>query len=389
MKKFYKSIFFFLPLLATLSFQSCAKNEEEVTAKTYHVTDISATSGTIRGTVTVSEGTSLVDAGICFSTSATYPKITNSRFIHASGDLKDFEVTLTGLSSDSLYRFRTYASTSDSTYYGTSYVFKPAAIDLDLVYVEGGTFMMGSSESTATDKEKPAHSVTLDSYYIGRYEVTNSQFAEFLNSRRVASSGSALTSGGSTAKYIATGNPKSLYYDSGTSTWLIPSGYENKPVILVTWYGAHEFCLWAGGKLPSEAEWEFAARGGNQSQGYDYSGGNVADEVAWYRANAVDGEMSEIPTQVVGKKKANELGIYDMTGNVWEWCSDWYTSYISKAQTNPSGPSDYDAEESDLTNKARRGGGWADIDLSNLRTNYRFSNPPTANGGSIGFRFAK
>lgn len=387
MKKSYKLTVLLLPLIAGMGLLSCNNNDVEVTAITYQSIDVTSNSGTMRGTVSVS-GTSIKDAGICFSASVTYPKLANSRHVPATGNLKDFNVTLTGLSKDSTYKYRTYVITTDSTYYGTTYSFTPAEIDMELVHVDGGTFKMGASDEKNADKcEIPAHTVTLDSYDIGKYEVTNAQFAAFLNSRHIPSGGSGVTASGSSAKFLVTGTLKSLYYNSTDSKWIVPSGYESKPVIKVTWYGANEFCVWAGGKLPTEAEWEFAARGGNKSHSYIYSGSNQPSDVGWYSKNSIINE--EIPTHAGGEKNANELGIYDMSGNVWEWCSDWYTDYLSGSVSNPVGPSDKEAKEAGITSKVRRGGGWADTDSTKLRVTYRASNSPTDNGGSMGFRFAK
>jgi formylglycine-generating enzyme required for sulfatase activity len=393
MKKIERLAFSLLALTTVFCLQSC-KDDIEVTTKTYQVTDVTTTSASIRGTITITSGDpEFIDAGICYSTTVTYPKITTSRYIHATGDLTDFVVTLTGLSTDSIYRFRAYASTSDTTYYGTTYSFKPAHVYIEKILVNGGTFTMGATEEQsgyATDSEKPAHSVTLDSYYIGKYEVTNKQFAIFLNSRQVSSAGSSMTTNGSSYKLIYT-SPKGLYYDTDSSAWLIPAGYENLAVVNVTWYGANEFCLWAGGRLLTEAEWEFAARGGKNSKGYIYSGGNDVSEVGWYEPDLYNRDDLNYYTQPGGGKKANELGIFDMSGNVWEWCSDWYDSYASAAQTNPTGPTDDEAEadDSEIIYKVRRGGGWADPNATSLRVSNRAYNMPAANGGSIGFRYGE
>lgn len=389
------SLFFALfALVFGLGFQSCEKVDTEVTVKTYHVTDVSTTSAKIKGTAVVTAGdATFTDAGICISSKVSYPKITNSRVISATGDLSEFVVNITNLSADSVYKFRVFASTSDTTYYGITYSFKPASINIETVAVPGGTFTMGAtSEQTnfAADIEKPAHSVTLSSFNIGKYEVTNSQFAAFLNSRQISSGSASITSSGVSYKFLYT-SPKGLYYDNTSSSWKYPEGYANRPVVNVTWHGASEFCQWAGGKLPSESEWEFAARGGKNSAGYIYSGGNDANLVGWFKTAFIENEALEYYAQTVGGKIANELGIFDMSGNVWEWCSDWYAAYPAAAQTNPTGPSDEVAlaTDSEVVNKVRRGGGWADPDATSLRVSKRASNLPSANAGSIGFRFAK
>ena len=125
-------------------------------------------------------------------------------------------------------------------------------------------------------------------------------------------------------------------------------------------------------RLPTEAEWEFACRGGNNSRGYKYSGSNYIDNVAWYWGNS-DEEAHPVAT-----KSPNELGIYDMTGNVWEWCADWYGDYSSGAQTNPKGP--YDGSR-----RVRRGGGWYVI-ARNCRSSDRYSDDPTDRKRYLGLR---
>ncbi len=178
----------------------------------------------------------------------------------------------------------------------------------DMVYVKGGTFTMGATAEQVSDAEsveKPTHSVTVSDFYIGKYEVTQAQW-----------------------KAIMGTNP---------SKW---KG-DNRPVEKVSWNDVQEFIKKLNAqtgkkfRLPTEAEWEYAARGGNQSKGYKYSGSNNISEVAWYRDN------SKSKTHPVGQKRPNELDIYDMCGNVCEWCQDWYSisAYSSNSQTNPTGPS--------------------------------------------------
>ena len=181
-----------------------------------------------------------------------------------------------------------------------------AALHNEFVAVEGGTFRMGSYSGSSD--EKPLHSVTVSDFNISKTEVTFEQYDAFCD---------------------ATGRKKP--YDKG---W----GRGDRPVINVNWLDAVAYCEWkskATGKtyrLPTEAEWEYAARGGNKSKGYTYSGSNDLDAVGWYNGN------SNSKTHPVAQKQPNELGLYDMSGNVWEWCSDWYGSYSSSPQNNPQGP---------------------------------------------------
>jgi len=376
---------FLFTVIASLSIllNACKDEAVVVTVKTYHVTNVNSTSGTIRGTVTLTGSDKIIESGIVYSTSATYPKITNSRLVNSSGSLMDFNVTISGLSTDTTYRFRAFAKTADSTYYGASYTFKPLLVSIETVMVTGGTYKMGTVG--ASNDENPAHNVTLSTFQLGKFEVTNAQYALFLKSRRVNSAGTCESTEGGIKKLIYS-NLKGLYYSADSSNWLVYPGYENLPVINVTWYGANEFCLWAGGRLPTESEWEFSARGGNLTQNNLYSGSNIPGEIAWYLVNTAE---KVNPVQAGGGKTPNEVGLYDMSGNVWEWVSDWYRVYPAQDQLNPVGFSDSEAKSAGLKSKVRRGGCWADSDLNMLRVNSRASSIPTANAGSIGFRFAR
>ena len=221
-----------------------------------------------------------------------------------------------------------------------------AEIMRNMVYVEGGTFIMGATaEQKKTYKdEKPAHSVTLSSFYIGKYEVTQALWKAVMGS-----------------------NP---------SNW---KG-DNLPVEMVSWNDCQTFLRKLNAmtgknfRLPTEAEWEFAARGGNKNRGYQYSGSNVLSDVAWYADN------SGSKTHNVGAKAPNELGIYDMSGNVWEWCQDWKKSYSSSPQTNPKGPSSG-------SSRVYRGGSWI-LSARGCRVASRDCFTPDYGGIDLGLRLA-
>ncbi len=218
-------------------------------------------------------------------------------------------------------------------------------LNMKMIYVEGGTFTMGASSEQsgeADSDESPTHSVTLDSYYIAECEVTQAQWQKIMGN-----------------------NPSCFKGDS-------------RPVEMVSWNDAQNFCRELSaitGKtylLPTEAQWEYAARGGKQSKGYKYSGSYAIDAVAWYDGN------SGSATHPVKQKRANELGLYDMSGNVWEWCSDWYGSYSSSSQNNPTGAGSGEY-------RVLRGGSWSYC-ARYCRTSDRGGNTPSYRDDYYGFR---
>jgi formylglycine-generating enzyme required for sulfatase activity len=213
--------------------------------------------------------------------------------------------------------------------------FTVGGVTFKMIAVEGGTFTMGGTSeqgSDAYDSEKPTHSVTLSSYSIGETEVTQALWQAVM--------GQKPTSDGS----------------QWSSTYGLGGNY---PAYYVSWNDCQDFIRRLNAltgenfRLPTEAEWEFAARGGNKSWGYKYAGSNNIDNVAWYYNNSyAKGEnSSDYGSHNVATKSPNELGLYDMSGNVWEWCQDWYGSYSSGSQTNPTGPSSG-------SSRVRRGGSW-------------------------------
>ena len=232
----------------------------------------------------------------------------------------------------------------------------------DFKYVEGGTFQMGSTSGDSD--EKPVHTVRVSSFYMCDHEVTQKEYRDVMGT-----------------------NPSKFSGD-------------NLPVERVSWYNAVEYCNKLsikegltpyytinddyttcnfnanGYRLPTEAEWEYAARGGKKSNGYTYAGSNSVGNVAWYYDN------SGSQTHNVKTKAPNELGLYDMSGNVWEWCWDWYGNYSSGSQTNPSGSS------SDWS-RVLRGGSWG-FNSSCCRVADRFSKKPSGTGSEfVGFRVVR
>lgn len=396
MKSPKKSLFFILATCVGLVITSC-KEDVTVSLKTYSVYDVTNTSASVSGSVSI-VGDDIEESGFLFSTAPTLT-LTYANTVHYEnmGTLTDVRVTFNGLSADSSYRYRLYAKTSDSIYYGSTYSFYPGSVVLPTEFVDGGTFQIGgTSEQSAFAKENefPVHSVTVSPFRMGATEVTNAQFLKFILSRKITNGGSGLTASGVT-KTLFYSNLHGLQYNMEKAAWMIEPGFENHPVVRVTWYGANEFCRWAGGRLPTEAEWEWAARGGVVSQLSSnvmlFSGGNLADStsVAWYKFNTKSMPEGRKDTQPVATKAKNSLNLYDMSGNVWEWVADWYNLYLPLSQTNPKGMSDADATESSVTDKVRRGGGWADPDVNALRVSRRDHNSPDLNLGSCGFRFAK
>ncbi|MDP8220557.1 MAG: SUMF1/EgtB/PvdO family nonheme iron enzyme [Candidatus Stygibacter frigidus] len=235
--------------------------------------------------------------------------------------------------------------------------------NVEMVFVEGGTFQMGSNDGGSD--EKPVHRVTVSDFYIGKYEVTQELYESVM------------------------GKNPSHFKGSG----------KDAPIEKVSWYDAVEFCnklsdkeglsrCYTGSgknidcdfnangyRLPTEAEWEYAARGGNGSKGYKYSGSDDIGSVAWYSSN------SGSKTHSVGGKKANEMGIYDISGNVWEWCWDWYGDYSSGSQKNPRG-------SSSGASRVLRGGSW-NGDASSCRSaNRSCGSPGSSFDYLLGFRLA-
>ncbi len=251
----------------------------------------------------------------------------------------------------------------------------------DMVYVPAGNFTMGSN--SADSDEQPAHAVYLDAFYIDKYEVTNAKYAayltEALSNGEIQASSSTVTKDGK--ELIDLDDGCQISYSGGT--FVVESGKENYPLIEVPWYGAKAYAEHYGKRLPTEAEWEYAARGGSQSLGYSYSGSNNVDDVAWYFENSTNPDnpfYNGKGTHIVGTKQPNELSIYDMSGNVWEWCNDWYDAnyYSSSPTNNPQGPQIGNS-------RVLRGGSW-DFNEHDSRIANRLGFDPDYSNHNRGFR---
>ncbi len=263
------------------------------------------------------------------------------------------------------------------------YIEDSAGIAIDLVAVEGGKFEMGctSEQYECGEDEKPVHKVKVDDFYISRYEVTNTQFCAFLNSAGIGKTAEK------NGKQLINLGEKLSQIKFVNGRFEPENGYGDFPVMEVSWFGARAFCNWAGGRLPTEAEWEYAARGGNKSNGYVYSGSNTLNEVAWHFENSKSTKSADLyeghGNFPVGLKKPNELGIYDMSGNVYEWCNDRYNGdyYGYSPGDNPQGP------ESGYS-RVLRGASWGDQHKA-CRVSYRVSVGEYTNYFMYGFRYVR
>ncbi len=259
----------------------------------------------------------------------------------------------------------------------------------DMIRIAGGTLTLGCTDEQTKycqDDEKPAHPVTLSDFALSRTEVTNAQYAAFLNEY----GSTTVKSGEYKGEAMIREHRWSIRFpdQKGLGLYAPQAGYDNHPVVFVTWYGATEYCRWLSERtgqryrLPTEAEWEYAARGGqkaNPKRMFLYAGSDEIDEVAWCNGGR-DGQ-----THPVAQKKPNALGLYDMSGNVYEWCSDWYGAdyykSIAKGAKNPMGPDSGDK-------RVCRGGSWGNIPET-CRSARRISLSATFNNHVRGFRVAR
>jgi len=295
----------------------------------------------------------------------------------------------------------------------------------DMTKMTGGSFQMGDSKGHGYGDERRVHTVTLDSFYMGKYEVTNRQYCQYLNSALTqdlitVANGVVYQAGSGTSypycEISSSSSQSQIAYSNGVFT-VRPKGnrnMSNDPVVLISWYGCVAYCNWRsqqegkqpcyglsawacdfsrnGYRLPTEAEWEYAARGGlsgkrfpwgdtiSHSQSNYYSSDKYAYDISPTRKYHPVWNDWVYPnnTSVVGSFPANGYGLYDMTGNVWEWCNDWYGSYRSGSQTNPKG-------STNGSYRILRGGGWSSL-AGICRVTVRVPRSPGTRYSTLGFR---
>lgn len=295
-----------------------------------------------------------------------------------------------------------------------------------MVYIPGGTFQMGDSFSEGNSNERPVHSVTLNSFYMGKYEITNGQYCNFLNSALsqglISVSSNIVYKAGSGTSYLYCDTYQSstnsqINWNGSTFTVRTKSGRSmaNDPMVRVSWYGAVAYCNWRsqqegkqacynlttwerdtskkGYHLPTEAQWEYAARGGLSGKRFPWGDTITHNQANYSSSSSYSYDISSTRgyhptwndgvtpyTSPVGSFAANGFGLHDMAGNVWEWCNDWYGSYSSGSQTNPTG-------STTGTYRVLRGGSWLNI-AGGCRVATRGGNDPLIRFNHDGFRLS-
>lgn len=291
------------------------------------------------------------------------------------------------------------AKTTDGKYSGTCEVM---VIDLKIEYVSipSGNFLMGSPISEPNrDDDETQHPVTLtENFSLSKYEITNQQYCSFLNANEISAAGKWNQASIDTTQCLIYNDALGINYDMAKKQWCPVSGKENFPVVSVTWFGAMEFAIWVGGSLPTEALWEYACRGGKTTTKpfgvgdgtkLDYTTANFYYKYSYSMEGGeyIDNTHTSLgSTQKVGIYQPNDFGLYDMHGNVWEWCSDWYESNYgnenpAKATTNPVGPVEG-------SKRVLKGGSWYYYSRC-CRVAFRLSATPQTYSNHIGFRVAR
>jgi len=376
--KSYKLLSILIALAASAIFFSCKDDDELPAISKTTLKSVGPDYAILQGRVYVSGSSSIIRCGICWSIKSTLE--INADLLEfpileqASVESSDYELNELGmikmrignLQSDTVYFARFFAQNGEGIFYSYPARIETPGIPDGFSFVEAiDGFQMGSASGKID--EMPLHSVLFEkNFFIMQNEVSVEKYVQFLNGKKVDASGIL---GGKLLLDISAANQPVEYIDG---EWLPKTGTENKPMTHVTWYGASEYALYVGGYLPTEAEWEFAARGGVKKEEYHYSGSDDPNECGWFNLNS-DNQVHD-----GGLKKANGLNIFDMSGNVLEWCNDWYDAgyYGESVEKDPPGPKSGSA-------KVLRGGSF---DNEAATVTARFSSAPDQSKGNIGFR---
>ena len=331
------------------------------------ITDITATGG---GEVTTNGGSAVSVRGVCWN--ATGNPTTADNITSDGTGTGVFLSNITSLSANTTYYVKAYATNSIGTAYGSEQIFT----------TNNGSSPTGMVQIPAGNYDINGTNVTLNSYSISPHEITNTQFIQFLNNISCNANGIYNDTVYGNVTYLSISSLSCAIDHNGTSFYFGGSTYAptaDCPVIEVTWHGANAFALWAGGRLPTEVEWEVVARGAAVAQVTStyidtYAGTNSSSQLgdyAWFDSNSIN-------THTVGTKLPNEIGLYDMSGNVWEWCSDWYQNTYPSGTNSPTGATSG-------SSRILRGGSWisssGDCGLS-IRGGYG----PDGSSYDIGFR---
>ena len=346
---------------------------------------------------TIAENT-IQRAGVVYSETINNPRLANSDFVDADNPGVNFSVSITGLKPHTLYYVAAFAIDENGTGYSDVQHVRTGTygtVDNRLVLITPpSSYLMGWTSDVDGNKDAQLFvnnseangncaANDVSPYWIAKYLVTNQEYCDFLNEFGQSVSQSIVANFNIGQPLF---RPTQVEFSEVGGVWTPNAGKENHPARAITWIGAYEFCVFYGGKLPDEAEWEIAARGGKYTDATGktrFSGSDDADEVAWHSGN------SGGSTHPVGQKAPNGHGIYDMSGNVYEWTFTWYARYLAtwvqQISVNPSGS----------FGKPIRGGSF-DTGLGNIRSVFRTASDWANDGqpdnlrniSNVGFRFA-